>query len=58
LVLPPAPPFVLARKGPEVFAVRFGMDVTDVFPLIIEVVPRFATKPEIRSVKLETSGVM
>ena len=58
LLLPPTPPFVLARQGPEVFATKFGTNVANVFPLTIEVVPRFAVKPEIRTVKLGISGVI
>jgi len=56
LLLPPAPPFVLAREGPEVFAAKFGMRLKDVFPLTVQVVPRFAVEPETRIVKLGTSG--
>jgi hypothetical protein len=58
LLLPPAPPFVLDREGPTVFAAQFGLSVNDVFPLTLKVVPCFATKPEKRSVKLGTSGII
>ncbi len=58
LLLPPAPPFVLAREGPEVFAAQFDLSVDAVFPLTIEVVPCFVIKPEKRSVKLGTSGII
>lgn len=58
LLLPPAPPFVLDQEGPEAFSTQFDLSVDDVFPLIIEVAPRFAIEPEKRSVKLGTSGII
>jgi hypothetical protein len=56
LILPPAPPFVLEKEGPESFAKKFNLNINDIFPIIFEVVPRFVTKPEIRRLKLDISG--
>ncbi len=58
LLLPPAPPPVLAKKGPDFFSNKFNMKKDEVFPLTIKVVSRFSTSPEIRSVKLGESGVL
>ena len=58
LLLPPAPPPVLAKKGPDFFSNKFNMQKDEVFPLIIKVVSRFTTSPEIRIVRLAESGVI
>ena len=56
VLLPPAPPLVLAKSGPQVFAAEFGLSVKQVFPMRFHVVPRFATPPEGRAVTLDVSG--
>jgi hypothetical protein len=56
LLLPPAPDFVLEKEGPEVFVMKFRLNLPEVFPMRIEVVPRFAVEPEHRSVALDVSG--
>ena len=58
LLLPPAPPHVLAKKGPDFFSNKFNLKKEEVFPLTIKVVPHFASSPEIRSIKLEISGLI
>lgn len=58
LILPPAPPFVLAKEGPEIFAKKFNLTVNDIFPIVFEVIPRFVTEPEVRKVKLDITGVL
>lgn len=58
LLLPPAPPAVLAKRGVDFFSTKFSMKKDDIFPLTIKVVSRFATSPEIRNVKLGELGVI
>jgi len=58
LFVPPAPPPVIQKRGPRVFAERFGLDVLDVFPVTIEVVTKFEESPERRSVKVDVEGVI
>ena len=58
LFLPPTPPSVLSKKGPDVFAASFGMKTSDVFPVRMKVVARFATAPEERSVDLSVAGIV
>lgn len=49
LMLSPAPPEVLRKRGPSWFASRFDRSVEAVFPLVVEVVPCFARGPAKRS---------
>jgi hypothetical protein len=58
LMVPPAPTFVLAKEGPEVFARKFSLPVDAVFPLRVEVAPRFSKAPHTRAVVIDTSGVV
>lgn len=56
LMVPPAPDFVLKEEGPEVFAAKFGSTVERVFPVRLEVVPRFASTPQRRHALHAVSG--
>ncbi len=56
LLVPPAPPHVLEKHGPDYFSAKFNMKKGAIFPLTIKVVPRFTTKPEIRSAIFEETG--
>jgi len=58
LYVPPAPPPVIQKRGPRVFAERFGLGLLDVFPITIDVVARFEEWPEKRSVKVDIEGVV
>jgi hypothetical protein len=58
LFLPPAPPPVLAKRGPEAFSAKFNADMHAVFPLKITAVARFAVSPEERSVRVDVAGVL
>lgn len=52
LILPPAPPFVLAEEGPEAFCRAFGLDISAAFPLEIAALCPFEMPPHRRSVVL------
>jgi hypothetical protein len=56
VLLPPAPPHVLEVDGPLVFARKFGLGVSEVFPIDLEVFVRFQRPPRIRRVRLRESG--
>jgi hypothetical protein len=56
LFVPPAPDFVLAKDGPGAFASAFGLNVTEVFPLKLEVVPSFAIAPRSRAAVYAVEG--
>lgn len=57
LQLPPAPPPVLKVDGPEPFCASFDLNIADVFPIRLVVIPRFEQKPNLRKVMLDTTGV-
>lgn len=52
LQLPPSPPPVLKVDGPIPFAKAFGWEVSDVFPIQLEVVPKFEEYPAERKILL------
>jgi hypothetical protein len=56
LILPPAPDFVLREEGPEAFARKLSMDLSDVFPLTLEVLVKFEAMPRHRSIKIGANG--
>ena len=58
LLLPPAPPFVLAEDGPEPFARAFNKKISEVFPLEIRALPEFEIEPTRRIVRLGAQGVL
>ena len=33
---PPAPPFVIAKEGPHIFAEKIGKPMNDIFPITIK----------------------
>jgi len=58
IMVPPAPPFVLEKEGPIVFARHFKRSVQAVFPAKIEVLPRFAVHPTVRTAVIQVNGIV
>lgn len=58
LIVPPAPPSVLAMEGPTVFSQAFNKKVDEVFPLEITSDVEFEKAPHCRSVIIGTEGVL
>lgn len=56
ILVPPAPDFVLAADGPHAFASAFGLAVTAVFPITLEVVPEFVVAPRKRAAVYAAGG--
>lgn len=53
LIMPPAPDFVLDLEGPVAFCRRFDKPTNDVFPLRIDVIPKFKLPPHDRSIVID-----
>jgi hypothetical protein len=58
LKVPPAPDFVLESEGPDVFCQEFNETAENVFPIVLEAVPRFEVAPTIRRVTIYAEGVI
>lgn len=56
IFVPPAPEFVLEKDGPDIFCGKFGKQIQDVFPIIVEVIPCFENKPNTRRVMIYSDG--
>ncbi len=56
VMVPPAPDFVLTSDGPAVLSKKFDLTIEDVFPITIEVIPEFETRPHRRKVKIFANG--
>lgn len=56
LILPPAPPHVIEKVGPQTFRKAFGLPLDRIFPIEVVVVPSFAVLPARRSVRFDVSG--
>jgi hypothetical protein len=58
LFVPPAPAFVLEDDGPEHFCKEFDETTEHVFPIALEVVPRFEVAPTIRRITIYAEGAI
>lgn len=56
LLTPPAPEFALSKEGPAVFATRFGLPLSAVFPVSIRVLAEFEDPPRNRSAVYSVDG--
>lgn len=53
LFFPPAPTIVLEKKGDNYFSIKFNIQKNKIYPLRINVLSRFESNPEIRTLTIE-----
>jgi hypothetical protein len=58
LEVPPVPDFILEKKGPEWFSMKFSCSTEEIFPLEITAVDVFELEPKSRKVIIDTTGVV